>query len=94
MNQLNELTGDISNYRKTGDFDKARELVKKHKNLFSHKSSLRKTYKRLSDLSVKMKKTWLRDDINPDKKKELIDQYTRQRADLVRRVYNQYLKDL
>lgn len=92
MNNANELAGDVAHFKRTGEFDKARELTRKHKNIFSYRKALNKTYKKLSDLSAKIKGTWLRTDLDADEKKKRIDKYTQQRNDLVRKVYNAYLK--
>jgi hypothetical protein len=91
MREVNQIAGDVSNYKRTGSLEKARALTRKFRDKLSYRKVLNRKYKKLSDLSAKIRKTWA-SNLSPDQKKDRIDRYTARRNEIVKKVYEEYLK--
>ena len=90
--EIASLYDTVRHYARTGDKDKARELVEDGKWKLSLRKALMAYDRRLSLLRKKAKATYLDENLTPDEKKQALDEISQRQTEYQRKFYDMYLK--
>ena len=91
-NEVDELVGTVNNYKRTGQFEKARSMVQKNRKKLAMRKGLGAVRKRLGDIALEMRRVWYSRTLTADQKHERLQELTKKRNELVQRVYEKYLE--
>ena len=90
-NEVDELVATVNNYKRIGEFEKARELAKANRKLLSLRSGLGDARKELGDISLEIRKVWFSKKLTSDQKRDRLLVLTERRNNIVRKIYDRYL---
>jgi hypothetical protein len=90
-NEVDQLFATVNNYKRIGEFEKARELAMSNRKLLSMRSGLGAARKELGNISLEIRKTWFNKELDANQKRDRLVILTQRRNDIVRKVYDRYL---
>jgi hypothetical protein len=94
MKEVDELVTTINMYSKSGDFEGAKRLAEAAPKLIAFRPYMNKARQQLRKMSYETKRIWNDRNLTADQKKAELDKIYQIRNDLVKRIYDSYLKNL
>jgi hypothetical protein len=93
MTEADELTTTLNMYKQSGSHDEARALVAKNRKILGQKPRLNKARQAIRKMSFQIKQIWKNDRYTAEQKKAEIDKIIERRNELVKHIYDNYLKE-
>ena len=89
--EVDELVGTVNNYKRIGEFEKARDLTKANRRKLGMRKGLGAARKQLGNISLEMRKVWYSRTLKSSEKNARLEDLTLQRNKIVKQIYDRYL---